>query len=285
MAGHDFPGPVAPRPPQSAREAAGNADAERAMNPEQAGELIFAEAQAGRWFPQALRGQLTLEQALRAQLGVRDRKLASGGKQGGWKIGLTSERVRKRYGTDARPFGHILAASVHSSGAVVPMAGFPHAAIEPELCFTIGETLRGPGVTPQQARAATAAVSAGFELNQNRAQGVTDFPLTVADNLSQWGIVVGDSLQPIPPDLDLARVKVVFRKGDQVVAETVGGPETIDDHFLSLSILANTLGEYGETLAAGMRVITGSFAKVDVAAGETWTAEFSGIGTVRVHFA
>lgn len=255
------------------------------MDPQDAGELIYLEAQQGRWFPEPLLGELDLDGALKAQLYVRDRKLAAGARQGGWKIGLTSERVRKRFGTDARPFGHILAGDLYASGATVPLADFPHAALEPELCFTIGETVRGPGITPERIRKATAAVSAGFELNQGRAQGVQDFPLTVADNLSQWGIVTGDTLQPIPPDLDLSRITVTFRKGAEVVAETAGGPETIDDHFLSLSILANTLAEYGEVLAAGMRVITGSFAKVDVAAGETWSATFSGIGDVTVSFA
>ncbi len=254
------------------------------MDPQQAGDLIFNEARAGRWFPPALRGRLTLEQALRAQLAVRQRKAAINGPQGGWKVGLTSERVRKRYGTDARPFGHIMADDIYESGATVPLLRFPNASLEPELCFTVGATLRGPGVTPAQARKAIAAVSAGFELNQGRAGGVKDFPLTVADNLSQWGIVVGETLQPIPASLELAKIKVTLRRGKAVVSETGGGPETIDDHFLSLSILANTLAAYGEVLAAGMRVITGSFAKVDVAAGQTWAAEFAGIGAVKVKF-
>ena len=254
------------------------------MDPQQVGDLIFNEARMGRWFPEALRGRLTLDEALRAQLAVRNRKVGMGGRQGGWKIGLTSGRVRKRYGTDARPFGHIMADDIYESGATVPLRRFPHASLEPELCFTIGETLRGPGITPAQVRKATAAVSPGFELNQGRAQGVKDFPLTVADNLSQWGIVAGSPLQPIPATLDLARLKVTLRRGGEVVAETLGGPETIDDHFLSLSILVNTLAVYGEVLASGMRVITGSFAKVDVAAGQTWTADFAGIGEVQVSF-
>ena len=255
------------------------------MDPRQVGELIHTEAQAGRWFPKALQGQLNLETALRAQLYVRDRKLSGGARQGGWKVGLTSERVRKRFGTDARPFGHILARDIYASGATVPLANFPHASIEPELCFVIGQTLRGPGVTPAQVRAAVAAVCPGFELNQNRAGGVQDFPLAVADNLSQWGIVAGPPLQPLPAALDLAAITVTLRRDGETVAETRGGPETIDDHFLSLSILANTLAAHGEVLAAGMHVITGSFAKVDVAAGQTWSADFSGIGQVQIGFA
>ena len=254
------------------------------MDPQQAGDFLFNEARAGRWFPEALRGRLTLEQALRAQLAVRGRKLAMGGAQGGWKIGLTSERVRKRYGTDAQPFGHIMAEDIYPSGASVPTLRFRNAFIEPELCFTLGKTLAGPGVTPAQARKAVAAVSAGFELNQGRAGNVKDFPLAVADNLSQWGIVVGATVKPLPEGLDLAKLKVTLKRGKTVVSETGGGPEAIDDHFRSLAVLANTLADYGEVLAAGMRAITGSFAKVDVAAGQTWSAEFSGIGEVKVSF-
>ena len=252
------------------------------MQPEQAADLIWSEAGEGRWFPPALQGQLTLEEALRAQLLVRDRKAASG-PQGGWKIGLTSERVRARYGIDARPFGHIMARDIYESGADIPLANFPHAAIEPELCFTMGETLTGPGITPERVRKAVSAASPGFELNQGRAQGVKDFPLTVADNLSQWGIVTAAGLSPLPADFDFTAMQVTLRRGDEEIARAVGA-DVIDDHFLSLSILANTLADYGEPLAAGMRVITGSYAKVDVSPGEHWQADFAGIGSISISF-
>ncbi len=254
------------------------------MDIQQAAELLCAEAQAGRYFPEALRGRLTLAEALRVQLAVRDRKIAAGDRQAGWKVGLTSERVRQRYGMSARPFGHIMAADIYQSRSSIPMARFRFAAVEPELCFTIGTSIRGPGITPARARAAVAAVSAAFELNQNRAQGVADFPLNVADDLSQWGLVIGDTRSPLAPGLDLAAVTMECRCGAKVVARAVGDANTIDDHFLSLSILANTLAEYGEALEAGMRVITGSFSKHDVAAGEVWRASFSGIGEVSVRF-
>lgn len=254
------------------------------MDIAESAELLWTEAREGRWFPEALRGKLTLDEALRLQLAVRDRKLAAGAKQAGWKVGLTSQRVRDRYGTDARPFGHIMAGDVYPSGAEIPLADFSGAAIEPELCFLFGQRLAGPGATPASARAAVAGVAAGFELNQNRAQGVTDFPLTVADNLSQWGLMTGDELAPLPPDVDLGLLEVVLRRNGEEAARTLGNADTIDDHFLSLSILANTLAGHGEAVEAGSRVITGSFAKFEVAAGERWEAEFSGIGSIAVSF-
>lgn len=255
------------------------------MDIERASELIWTEARAGRYFPEPLRGRLTLAEALAVQLRVRDRKRAAGAAQAGWKVGLTSGRVRRRYGTDARPFGHIMAPDVYASDATIALARFPHAAIEPELCFTIGTALRGPGVTPGQARAAVAGVCAAFELNQNRAQGIADFPLNVADNLSQWGLVVGETLSPVPAQLDFAAVSMTCLCDEAPVAEATGDPGHIDDHFLSLALLANLLADHGETLEAGMRVITGSFSKHDVGPGQAWRARFSNIGEVRVRFA
>lgn len=254
------------------------------MDIQAAAELIWNEARAGSYFPAALRGHLSLTDALRVQLAVRDRKVAAGDRQAGWKVGLTSSRARQRYGTDARPFGHIMASDVYAAGATVPLAGVLAPGLEPELCFTIGETLRGPGVTPAQARAAVAAVSAVFELVENRAQGVDDFALNVADNLSQWGLVLGETLSPLPMTLDLAGARMECYRDEQLMAQAIGDNQQIDDHFLSLSILANTLADRGEALVAGMRVITGSFSNHDVTAGQSWRARFSPVGAVNVRF-
>ncbi len=251
------------------------------MDTSQAAELIWSEAAQGRWFPEALRGTLDFASAHQVQLAVLEKRQAGGDTLAGWKVGFTSERVRAKYGTDERPFGHLMASGVHASNATVPI--FPHAAIEPELCFTIGSRLGAPDVTPEQARAAVAGVAAGFELNQGRARGVEDTALAIADNLSQWGIVHGGALAPIPADFDLNAISVTLRKGGQQVSSVVGR-EVIDDHFLSLSLLARNLHRHGLALEPGQRVITGSFDKVDVGVGESWEAEFSGIGTVAVSF-
>ena len=159
-----------------------------------AAQLIWDEARQGRYFPQALQGQLSLDQGLKIQLNILERRKAEGQQHAGWKIGLTSARVRAKYGTDDQPFGHIMAHRVLASGAEVACGEIVNCSVEPELCFTIGETLKGPGVTAEQARGAVASVCAGFEINESRADGVSDFTLTVADNMAQWGIVMAHPL-------------------------------------------------------------------------------------------
>ncbi len=253
------------------------------MNVEDGADLIWREARQGRYFPDALRDALSLDDGLRIQLNLLERKKAAGERHAGWKIGLTSARVRARYGTDQQPFGHIMAHRVLESGAAVPFDEIVNCGVEAELCFTMGDTLQGPGVTPAQARAAVAAVCAGFEINEGRSEGVSDFSLSVADNLSQWGIVTGASLQPVPADFDFEGLRMEMRRGDEVQGEAVGR-DVIDDHYVSLATLANKLGEYGVALEAGQRVITGSYTQHKVGKGESWRAEFTGIGAVEMTF-
>ena len=253
------------------------------MNVDEAVNLIAGEAAQGRYFPEALRGKLSFAEGLRIQLGMLERRKAAGEQHAGWKIGLTSARVRARFGTEDQPFGHIMAHRVLDSGVAVPAGEIVNLGIEPELCWTIGQTLQGPGVTPEQAKGAVSAVAPGFEINEGRAGGIADFPLSVADNLSQWGIVRGEGLSPVPPDFDFGALRVEMRCGEDLKAAAVG-VDVIDDHFVSISVLTNTLGEYGMPLEAGQRVITGSFSRHDAAAGDTWRADFAGIGSVEISF-
>lgn len=247
----------------------------------EAARLLLTEAQQGRHFPPALRGQLTLAEALHVQLAVRDAKVEAGDRQAGWKTALSSPRAQAGQPPAARAFGHIMAADVRASGAEVALGHGP-LGLEPELCFTLGQTLRGPGVTPAQARAAVSAMSAAFELVQDRARGVADFPLNVAHNLSQWGLVLGEQAAAPPTGRALAAIRMQCERDGARVADSIGDAALIDDHFVSLSVLANTLAYYGEALAAGMRVITGAFSFHPLAPGQHWRAQFAGVGAVSV---
>lgn len=223
-----------------------------------------------------------LDDALRLQLEVLEALLASGEELAGWKIGLTSERVRQRLGREERPFGYLLASGVHESGERVELeAVSPAAGVEPELCFEMGTTLPAGDVTPEQARGAVARVNAGMEINAFRSDG-SSFESLVADDLAQWGIVVGSG-GPITADFSSSAVDAVMTCDGREEA-TARGAEVIDDHFVSLAILANTLGRFGRRLEAGQRVITGSFSAHKVKQPGHWHARFSGVGEVEIHF-
>ena len=85
---------------------------------------------------------------------------------------------------------------------------------------------------------------------------------------------------------DLAELEVALYgqsggEGEQLI-ERVPSQGHIDDHFESLSILANRLHRFGHTLAPDQYIITGAYGKTPFAPGD-FRGDFSiGIGGVSV---
>ncbi len=122
-----------------------------------------------------------------------------------------------------------------------------------------------------------------FEVNETRIVGQSDAACRVADNLSHWGIVVGE-FQRVPHDFDFEAISVVLLR-DGMEVERVDARGHIDDHFVSIAALARELAKFGRGLKAGQRVITGSFTRQSVKGPSEWEADFGALGTVSISFA
>ena len=214
-----------------------------------------------------------------------DRLLAEGEHLGGWKLGLTSGRSRDAFGKGIRPFGFILEGRIHPSGAILDR--LPGLGVENELCWVLAESLAGESVTAADARRAVAGVAPAFELNQSRLPEGAAPGLRVADNLSQWGLVVGE-LQPVQGTFDLdvlLEELTVTLLCDEEPCEQVAAHGHIDDHFESLARLARELAHFGRGLAPGEHVITGAYTRQRVERPATWRGEFGAVlGGVEVTF-
>ena len=218
-------------------------------------------------------------------VGRLDRLLAEGEQLGGWKLGLTSGRSRDAFGAGVRPFGFILASRIHPSGAILER--LPGLGVENELCWVLAEPLAGDSVTAADARRAVAGVAPAFELNQSRLPDDAAPGVRVADNLSQWGLVVGKLLSvPGAFDLDaLLEELTVTLRCDGEFCEQVSARGHIDDHFESLARLARELARFGRSLAPGEHVITGAYTRQRVVHPATWRGEFGAIlGAVEITF-
>ncbi|GIX45998.1 MAG: 2-hydroxypenta-2,4-dienoate hydratase [Candidatus Tectimicrobiota bacterium] len=254
------------------------------MTVDEAVRLLWEAWQQQRPAPEELRGQLTLDTAYRVQLGLLARHLAAGEQQAGWKIGLTAEAVRRLYGSSEPVFGYLLQSRCFRSGHAFAHAAIPHPALEAELCFTLGRSLRGPGVTPAQVLDAVASVAPALEIVSLRGSLAADLPLGVAENVSQWAYVVAPAQAPYPRDLDLDAVAVEVRRNGKTVLRARGA-EALDNPLHALAWLANRLAAYGRALEAGQCVLTGSFIKPQpVAPGEHWEAHFTPLGSVAATF-
>ena len=106
---------------------------------------------------------------------------------------------------------------------------------------------------------------------------------TIADNASSGGVVLGSTPTPVS-DVDLRLAGAVLHRNGVVAGTGVGGA-VLGSPLTSLVWLANTVGARGVTLEAGQVVLPGAVcAMVPVAAGDTFTATFAGLGSVTARF-
>ena len=202
--------------------------------------------------------------------------------RGGWKIGLTSGKMRDSMGVGFRPFGQIAKDRIFSSGSVISLQDISSIGVENELCFEFGNDL---SMQPSRAEVieSVRAIAPAFELNEPRLPRNVVNAKKLADNLSQWGIVVGAAVSAWR-DIEFDKLIVsLFRNGAWV--ETVKARDHIDNHLDSLVSLTRTLSQFGIHLREDDRVITGSFTRQPVMGPSIWRGDFGEeIGEVEVQW-
>lgn len=228
---------------------------------------------------------LTLEDAYAIQLLQIDWFLEQGRRVKGHKVGLTSAAMQRLLGVDEPDYGHLLDDFFYLEHEPIPMGRFLQPRIEPEVAFVLKRPLRGPGVTAHEAIAAVDFVVPALEIVDSRIEdwkiGLFD---TIADNASSGAAVLGSTPTAIS-DVDLRLAGAVMTQNGMVVGTGAGGA-VLGSPLGTLVWLANTVGARGVTLEEGQVVLPGSVcAMVPVAAGDTVTATFAGLGSVTARFA
>jgi len=222
----------------------------------------FWRARDGGPFPDHWLGGFDMDIAYRICLALIDRHAARGEKQAGWKVALTAKAIQRQLGVDSPAFAVLFEHGRWHSGVEHPVSNLTRPGFEHELCLTLGETLRGPDISIDQATAAIASVAPALEIIESRSpEGVDAFPLSTADNGQQRAFVVGPETAFDPRVHDLSKTSVaVFINGEH--QETAYGSTVIDSSpVVSIQWLANKLAEFDLALEAGSQVMTGSFTK------------------------
>ena len=248
-----------------------------------AAETIWTEAQRGVHYPAEWRGKLSIDEGYRVLLTILDRYVRVDPGQAGWKVGLTAPAIQRQLGVHEPVFGLLLTTGARPSGSVLPFSDLIQPGFENELCLTIGTTLRGPGVTLEQARAAVSAVAPALEIIERRGDVAGDLGLSLADNGQQKAFVTGTAV-PARPGQHLSEATVEVVVNGQSM-ERAAGAEVMGDPAASVAWLANKLAEFDRALEAGMVVMSGSFTKqYAIAAGDRIEARFEPFGAVSAAF-
>ena len=229
---------------------------------------------------------LTIQDAYEIQLTQIETLVQAGRTVKGMKVGLTSAAMQNLLGVRQPDFGHLLDDFFFLEHEPIPLGSrFLQPRVEPEVAFVLKKTLSGPGVTVHEAIAAVDFVLPALEIVDSR---IADWKITVvdtvADNASSGGLVLGSTPTALQ-DVDLRLGGCVFRRNGQVVGTGAGGA-VLGSPISSLVWLANTVGALGTALEAGWVVLPGAITAMQpVAPGDTFTATFSGLGSVTARFA
>ncbi|MDT0269665.1 fumarylacetoacetate hydrolase family protein [Streptomyces sp. DSM 44915] len=225
---------------------------------------------------------LDLETAYRAQDALLERKKRAGERLVGVKLGLTSAAKQRRMGIDSPLTGWLTDAMVLPVGEPVRVGQLIHPRVEPEIVFTMGERLAGPGVTAERALAAVATVRAGFEVIDSRYRDFNfALPDVVADNASSCRFTVAD-LALAPDELDLVG-EVCRLSVDGELVDTATGAAVQGHPAQALALAANDLARRGLAIEAGWTVLTGGLTDaVFVEPGRTISAEFTTLGRLAL---
>jgi 2-keto-4-pentenoate hydratase len=203
----------------------------------------------------------------------------------GHKIGLVSDAIQRQMGVHEPDYGHLTASMFHPEHRPIPARGFIQPRIEPEIAFVLGASLRGPGVTVDDARRSVRYLLPALEIVDSR---IRDWKITIvdtiADNASSGAAILGST--PIDPaEVDLRSANcALLRNG--TVTETGTATAVLGTPFNALTWLANAIGALGVSLEPGQVVLSGSFTRaITIAPGDSITADFPGIGRVTAALA
>ncbi len=228
---------------------------------------------------------ITIEDAYRISQVFLQRRLATGEKVVGKKIGVTSKPVQDMLGVFQPDFGFLTDAMECPEGANIPIAGNliqPRA--EGEIAFRLCKDLKGPGVTEADVLDATATIMPCFEIVDSR---IDDWKIkiqdTIADNAS-CGVYVFGRNEVDPRDFDLPSLKMTIYKNGEHHSEGLGSAVQ-GNPLTAVAWLANTLGEFDIPFKAGEVILSGSLAPlIPVVAGDEMSLEIEGIGGCSCRF-
>lgn len=256
-----------------------------ATRDELAAELAEAERRRTPLTPlTVVHPEIDVVDAYEIQLINIRQRVAEGARVVGHKVGLSSEAMQKMMGVEEPDYGHLLAEMEAFEDKPVAAGRYLFPRLEVEVAFILADDLPGAGCTEDDVLAATAAYAPSIEIIDTR---IKDWKIslcdTIADNASSAGFVLGRD-RVSPKDIDVNSIEAVLTRDGEVVAEgrsdaVLGSPVT------AVAWLARKVDSFGVRLKAGDVILPGSCTRaIDARPGESFVADFTGLGSVRVSF-
>jgi len=202
-----------------------------------------------------------------------------GGRRIGWKMGLGLPAAMERLGTTGSLIAELRDATLVESGSDLSVDGWARPVFEPEVAVFFGADVE-PGGDREAAASAVEAIAPAIEM--------VDLPAPPADpgdvlaaGFAHRAVVLG----PRRDGFDLSGIATTVTANGEDFASENDPESAVGGDILGLvRHAADYVGAFGEKLAAGEFLITGSTIAPppQVQAGQHLVYELAGVGTVEV---
>jgi 2-keto-4-pentenoate hydratase len=209
---------------------------------------------------------------LEAQLTEWRAALDGGAERVGWKIGLNIPEAQNALGIEEPVIGYLTSATAIESGGEYSATGDVALRAEPEVALEMGRDV-DPDADADEAMEAVAGMATALELVDvgRPPKGIEDI---VATNVFHRAVLLGPSRPAFQGDGLEALIEI-----DGERRERAEVPEDFADVVL---LTARLLGEAGERLERGDRIIAGSLTpQVPLSPGNRVAVEIEGLGRVE----
>ncbi|QGN54054.1 2-keto-4-pentenoate hydratase [Novosphingobium sp. Gsoil 351] len=202
----------------------------------------------------------------------------SGERQVGFKLGYTSQAMRRQMNIDVPNFGRLEQRMDCSNEVTVPLI---HPRIEPEVALRIGRDIDFVPRSDEEALMVIDAAIPSLEIVDTRYHDyVFTFEDNVADNSSAAGFVLGAPCSPRMIAGDGCGVLLTTPSGEHLAGHSsaaMGGT------LAAFRWLCTELQRIGETIAAGSIILTGGLTAAPyLKRGMPISAAFVGMGCVEL---
>ena len=201
---------------------------------------------------------LTVSDAYEIQRRVAALRQERGETLAGYKVGCTSQPVRRQLGLDHPVFGHVFASEMHPSGCVLGWANYDGLAIEGEFAVRLGvDVARAEWLLENHLRAIQSFFPV-IELHNFVVRGGTQTAQElIANNAIHAGVLLPAREFPYRTPGDLLNRPITVLCNGSVLGEADN--RALHDELGSrLALLATHLEQAGTLLRKGQIVLTGS---------------------------
>ncbi|MBI2715007.1 MAG: hypothetical protein HYX37_11230 [Rhizobiales bacterium] len=196
-----------------------------------------------------------IKKGMTAQLATRRARIAAGEKPLGWKVGLGAPTTMQKLGLAGPLVGYLMQRALLLSGSTASLKGWLRPVAEPEICVRMARDLPG-GATADAALAAVKEILPAIELaDLDPVPAVDNLDAVLAGDIFQRHVLLCGNMRAGGATSGLT--SRLIRRGAE--ANRTTDPEALTGKLTDIvAHVANTLAAFGEKLAAGDVIITGS---------------------------